>query len=52
MCLPRQTEINLEIDRTVRSSGGPGGQSAAYRRTVREALEDNPSGPTGISDSC
>jgi hypothetical protein len=39
-------EINLESDRTVRSSGGPGRRSATYPRTVRKALADSLQGPS------
>jgi hypothetical protein len=44
-----QYEINLESYKMVRSSGGPGGRSATYPRTVREAPEDSPRGPSGRS---
>jgi hypothetical protein len=40
-----RSEINPETERTVRSSGGPGGRSATIPRTVYEALEDNPRDP-------
>jgi hypothetical protein len=46
-----RSENILESNRKVRSSGGSGGQSAAYRRTVSGALADSPPGPTGDSDS-
>jgi hypothetical protein len=44
-----QSEINLESNRKVRNSSGPGGQSATYRQTVRGALADYPRGPDGQS---
>jgi hypothetical protein len=44
-----RSKINLVSYRTVRSSGGPGKQSAAYQRTVRVALTDSPPSPSGQS---
>jgi hypothetical protein len=35
-----RSEINIETDRTVHSSGGPGERFAAYPRMVREALAE------------
>jgi hypothetical protein len=43
--------LTSKLDRTVCSSGGPGGRSAACPRTVRRVLGDSPPGPTGTSDS-
>jgi hypothetical protein len=43
------SEINLESDRTVHSSGGPGRRSTTYSRTVRKALADSLQGPGGQS---
>jgi hypothetical protein len=44
-------EINLDSNRKVRSSGGPGGWSTGHRRMVRGFLADSPPMPTGNSDS-
>jgi hypothetical protein len=46
-----RSEINLKTDKTMRSSGGPGGRSAAYPRTVRGVLADSLPSPTGTSNS-
>jgi hypothetical protein len=41
-----QSEINLETYRMVRSSGGSGGRSVTFPRTVCAALADSSRGPS------